>query len=139
MAEGLPPLEVNIMELDIAIPEDDEDWEVELPPNFMLISALGMEPKLLNATLSGPNMSEWQTALDYDISQLEKLGMWVIEDLLKGHTAISCSTMTVLKEKHGPDGEIMSYWVHIIAGRHRQVEGVNYSEMFSSVVKMPAV
>ena len=75
--------------------------------------------------------------LDYKIGQLEKLGTWVIEDLPKGHNVIPCSTM--LKEKHSPDGEITSYQVRIVTGGHRQVEGVNYSETFSSAAKMPTV
>ena len=29
--------------------------------------------------------------------------------------------------------------MHIVAGGHRQVEGVNYSETFSSVAKMPTI
>ena len=45
----------------------------------------------------------------------------------------------MLKEKRGPDGEITSYQVRIVAGGHRQVEGVNYSETFSSTAKMPTV
>ena len=119
------------------IPEDEEDWEVELPPDFMLIGVLGTEPKSLDDALSGPHTKEWQTVLDYEIGQLEKLGTWVIEDLPKGHNAIPCSA--VLKEKRGPDGEITSYRVRIVAGGHRQVEGVNYSETFSSAAKMPTV
>ena len=45
----------------------------------------------------------------------------------------------MLKEKCGPDGEITSYRVHIVTGGHKQVEGVNYSETFSSAAKMPTV
>ena len=137
MAQGLPLLDANIADLQNNIPEDEEDWEAELPPDFVLIGALGAEPRSLDDVLSGPHAKEWQTALDYEISQLEKLGTWVIEDLLKGHNAIPCSA--VLKEKHGPDGEITSYRVRIVAGGHRQVEGVNYSKTFSSVAKMPTV
>ena len=137
MAQGLPPLDTNIADLQNDIPEDEEDWEAELPPDFALIGALGTEPKSLNNALSGPHTEEWQTALDYKIGQLEKLGTWVIEDLLKGHNAIPCSA--VLKEKCGPDGEITSYRVHIVTGGHRQVEGVNYTKTFSSVAKMPTV
>ena len=107
MAQGLPPLDANIADLQNNIPEDEEDWEVELPPDFALIGALGTEPKSLDDVLSGPHAKEWQTMLDYEISQLEKLGTWVIEDLPKGHNAIPCSA--VLKEKRGPDGEITSY------------------------------
>ena len=107
MAQGLPLLDANIADLQNNIPEDEEDWEAELPPNFVLIGTLGIELKLLDNVLSGPHAKEWQTALDYEIGQLEKLGTWVIEDLPKGHNTILCSTM--LKEKHSPDREITSY------------------------------
>ena len=116
MAKGLPPLKANVVELNAKIAENEDDWEVELPPDFALIGALGMEPKSLDDTLSGPHAKEWQTALDYEIGQLQKLGTWVIEDLPKGHTAIPCSA--VLKEKRGPDSEITSYQVCIVAGGH---------------------
>ena len=137
MAQDLPLLDANIADLQNNIPEDEEDWGVELPPNFALIGALGTELKLLDDVLSGPHTKEWQTALDYEIGQLKKLGTWVIEDLPKGHNAILCSA--VIKEKCGPDGEITSYRVRIVAGGHRQVQGVNYSKTFSSAAKMPTV
>ena len=116
MAKGLPPLEANIAEFETEILEDEDDWKAELPPDFALIGTLGMEPKLLDDVLSRPHAKEWQTALNYKIGQLQKLSTWVIEDLPKGHTAIPCST--VLKEKHGPDGEITSYWVCIVTSGH---------------------
>ena len=134
MAEGLPLLAANVVEFDVVIPEDEDNWEVELPLDFVLIGALSTEPKSLNDTLNGPNAKEWQTMLEYKIGQLEKLGTWVIEDLPKGHTAIPCSA--VLKENHSPDSKITWYHICIVAGGHRQVEGVNYSEMFSSISKM---
>ena len=137
MAKGLPPLEANVAELNAKIAEDEDDWEAELPPDFALICALGTEPKSLDDVLSGPHAKEWQTALDYKIGQLQKLGTWVIDDLPKGHTAIPCSA--VLKEKHGPNGKITSYRVRIVTGGHRQVEGVHYPETFSSAAKMPTV
>ena len=107
MAQGLPLLDTNIADLQNDIPEDEEDQEAELPPDFALIGTLGTKLKSLDNALSGPHTKEWQTMLDYEIGQLEKLGTWVIEDLLKGHNAIPCST--VLKEKCGLDGEITSY------------------------------
>ena len=107
MAQGLPPIDANVADLQTNIPEDEEDWEVELPPNFTLIGALGTELKSLDDALSRPHTKEWQTALDYEIGQLEKLGTWVIEGLPKGHNTILCSA--VLKEKCGLDGKITSY------------------------------
>ena len=61
----------------------------------------------------------------------------MVEDLPNGQSAIPCSE--VLKIKRGPDGEINGYRVRIVAGGHRQVEGVNYTETFSSAAKMPTV
>ena len=43
-------------------------------------------------------------SIDYEISQLEKLGTWVVEALPKGQSTIPCSE--VFKIKRGPDGEI---------------------------------
>ena len=60
-----------------------------------------------------------------------------MEDLPASHTAIPCSE--VVKVKRGPDGQIQSYRVRIVAGGHRQVEGVNYTETFSAAAKMPTI
>ena len=63
--------------------------------------------------------------------------MWSIEDLPAGYTAIPCSE--VVRVKRGPDGEIQKYRVRIVAGGHRQVQGVNYTKTFSTAAKMPTV
>ena len=146
MHNALPPLEANAAYLGdpddgdgigIYIPEDDDDTFAALPPDFATVGAMGTEPASIDEALRGPNADKWQAALDYEINQLEKLGTWVIEDLPKGQTVIPSSV--VLKEKRGPSGAIESYRVRIVAGGHKQVEGVNYSETFSAAVKMPSV
>ena len=63
--------------------------------------------------------------------------MWVVKDLPAGQTTIPCSK--VVRVKRGLDGKVQSYRVQIVAGRHRQVEGVNYTETFSAAAKMPTV
>ena len=88
-------------------------------------------------TLDGPNSQQWQKALDYEIGQLEKLGTWVVEDLPEGQTAIPCTK--VLREKRDPSGDIESFQVRIVAGRHKQIEGMNYMETFSVAAKLPSV
>ena len=88
MAAELPLLEANIVETNITVPQDKEDWEADLLPNFTPIGALGTEPKLLDDTLSSSHMKEWQMALDHEICQLENFRTWVIEDLPEGCTVI---------------------------------------------------
>jgi hypothetical protein len=54
-----------------------------------------------------------------------------------GQTVIPCGE--VVRVKQGPDGKVQSYRVRIVAGGHRQVEGLNYTETFSAAAKMPTV
>ena len=117
--------------------EDHEHMFTDLPPDFALISSFNPEPRSLDEALQGPNGEEWQKALEYKINQLERMQTWVVEDLPKGQMAIPCSE--VLRTKQGPDGEVQSYHVRIVAGGHKQVEGVNYTETFSAAAKMPTI
>lgn len=54
----------------------------------------------------------------------------MVEDLPPGQTAILCSE--VIKVKHSPDGDVKNYRVRIVAGGHKQVEDINYTEMLCS-------
>ena len=109
----------------------------DLPLDFATVGHNGTDPQTLDEALRGSNAKEWQAAMDYEISQLQKFETWVVEDLPPGQTAIPCSE--VLRVKRGPNGEVQSYRVRIVAGGHRQVEGVNYTETFSAAAKMPTV
>ena len=59
-----------------------------LPPDFALIRPMSSEPKSLDETLRSPDAGKWQEALEYEISQLERLDTWVVGDLPKGQVAI---------------------------------------------------
>jgi hypothetical protein len=145
MAEALPPLAANIVSLAdpdddnirIHLPEDDDDIFTMLPPDFATVGAMGTEPASIDEALRGPNAKEWQAALDYEISQLKKLGTWVLEDPPEQEPVIPCTE--VLKEKCGPTGEVETYRVRIMASRHKQVKGINYTKSFLAAVKMPTV
>ena len=117
--------------------EEEEIFSNDLLPDFALVGSIGLDPKTLDEALCGPDAKHWQEALEYEIGQLEKLETWDVVDLPQGHTAIPCSE--VIKVKHGPNGKTLSYWVRIIAGGHRQVKGINYTETFSATAKMPTV
>ena len=113
------------------------DESYQLLPDIALTSFAYLDPKMLDKALRGLDAKQWQEALEYEISQLEKLETWVVVDLPVGHTAILCSK--VVRVKQGPDREVQSYRVRIVAGGHKQIEGVNYTEMFSAATKMPTV
>ena len=52
---------------------------------------------MLDEALHGPNARKWQEALDYKISQLERLKTWVVEKLPQGHIPIPCSKVIKVK------------------------------------------
>ena len=87
--------------------DEEEIFSSNLPPDFALVGSIGSDPKTLDEALPGPDAKHWQEALEYEIGQLEKLETWDVIDLPQGHTAIPCSK--VIKVKHGPNGEILSY------------------------------
>jgi hypothetical protein len=118
-------------------PNKYPDELYELPLDIALVSYLSGDPRMLDKVLQGPNTKEWQEALEYEICQLEKLETWEVVDLPQGQTAIPCSK--VIRVKRGPNGETQSYRVRVVAGGHRQVEGVNYTKTFSAAAKMLTV
>jgi Reverse transcriptase (RNA-dependent DNA polymerase) len=109
----------------------------QLPPDIALASFAYLDPKTLDKALRRLDAKHWQDALEYKISQLKKLGTWEVVDLPVSHTAIPCSE--VVRVKQGLDREVQSYRVKIVAGGHKQIEGVNYTETFLAAAKMPTV
>ena len=117
--------------------DDDDDVFAPLPADFALAGTMGNEPKTLDEALQGPHAKEWQAVYDYEISQLEKLGTWKIVDLPPGAKPIPHSL--VFKEKLGPDGDVDTRRIRVVAGGHKQVYGVDYNETFAAAAKMPSV
>ena len=131
----------KMQEDDIPDPVQDDDEFVDelysLPPDIALASHAYLDPKTLDKVLRGPDAKQWEEALKYEINQLEKLLTWAVMDLPPKQMAIPCSE--VVRVKRGPDGKVQSYQVRIVAGGHRQVKGVNYTETFLAAAKMPMV
>jgi hypothetical protein len=69
----------------------------ELLPDIALASHAYLDPKTLDEALRGPNAKQWQEALEYEISQLKKLGTWTVVDLPPGQMAIPCSEVIRVK------------------------------------------
>ncbi|KAM3416558.1 hypothetical protein BST61_g8148 [Cercospora zeina] len=61
---------------------------------------------------------------------------WEVVDLPPGRKALT--TKWVLKKKLGPHGELLKYKARIVARGFQQVEGYDYTETYSGVVKASA-
>ena len=77
--------------------DEDNDSSYKLPPDIALIGCSDSDPKTLDKALCGSNVKEWQEALRYQISQLEKFKTWVLMDLPPGQMPIPCSEVVRVK------------------------------------------
>jgi hypothetical protein len=108
------------------------------PPNHIHSAFATAEPEpTLQQALNGPDAVEWQEAIDYEISQLEKLGAWEIVDAPKNVNIIPCHY--VLATKRGPDGEKLKLRARLVANGQRQQYGLDYSETFAPTSNMATI
>jgi hypothetical protein len=97
-----------------------------------------MEPEsTLQQALNGSDSAEWEEALNYEISQLEKLGTWEIVDLPCGANLIPYHY--VLANKQGQDGEKLKLCVCLIVNGQRQKFGVDYFNTFTATANMSTI
>jgi hypothetical protein len=105
-------------------------------PIHSALAAAEPEPTLQQA-LNGPDAIEWQEAIDYEISQLEKLNAWEIVDPPLHGNIIPCHY--VLVTKHGPSGEKLKLCARLVANGQRQQYRLDYSEMFAPTSSMSTI
>jgi hypothetical protein len=95
-----PDDEVANVEVIEEFVEDDNgcsDYPYDLPPDVALVGYYGKDPTTLDKAMQVPDAKQWQEALEYEISQLEKLGTWEVVDLPQGHMAIPCNEVVRVK------------------------------------------
>jgi hypothetical protein len=109
---------------------------VEHSSNHWALAAAEAEPTLREA-LSGPDGLEWQEAVDYKISQLEKLGAWKVVTPLSNANIIPCHF--VLAMKCGPDGEKLKLQVQLVTNGQCQKHGIDYAETFTPTMNMTTI
>ena len=88
---GLTAALVQIEDLEVEDPSAEimeEDVFDLLPPDFALIRGLDAEPASIDEALHDLEAKEWGEALQYEISQLEKLKIWLIKNLPPEYKAI---------------------------------------------------
>lgn len=111
-----------------------QEYEERL--TYLALAAIQPEPTLQQA-LSGPDADEWREAIEYELSQLEKLGTWEIVNAPDRVNLIPCHY--VLATKCGPNGEKLKLCTRLVANRQRQKFGVNYYNMFAPTSNMTTI
>jgi hypothetical protein len=114
------------------LPHDGSDG----PLTWYAMAAAEAEPSLQQA-LNGPDASEWQEAIDYELGQLEKLGTWEIVNAPDRVNLIPCHY--VLATKRGPNGEKLKLRARLVANGQHQKFGVDYFDTFAPTSNMTTI
>lgn len=91
-------------------------------------------PSTITQALNSPEATQWNEAIHAEYDSLVKNKTWVLEDLPPGKSVVSCKWF--LKKKYNLDGLIACFKARLVARGFSQVEGVDYTETFSPVVRM---
>jgi hypothetical protein len=114
------------------LPHDGSDR----PLTWYAMAAAEEEPTLQQA-LDGPDASEWQEAIDYELGQLKKLGTWEIVNAPDSVNLIPCHY--VLATKRGPNSEKLKLCARPIANGQRQKFGIDYFDTFAPTSNMMTI
>ena len=120
---------------------------VELPEAFLsafsltaistpVDDALRPDPHSYLEAMKSPDRHKWKEAIQAEYDSLMENGTWEIAYLPPGRKALT--TKWVLKKKLGPDGKVLKYKARMVARGFQQVEGYDYTETYSGVVKAAA-
>uniref|UniRef100_A0A2N9EJK6 CCHC-type domain-containing protein n=1 Tax=Fagus sylvatica TaxID=28930 RepID=A0A2N9EJK6_FAGSY len=106
----------------------------EIEGNVLLCDAKDVdEPASFSEALHSPDRDEWMTAMQEEMSSMDKNNVWELVDLPPGRKTIG--NKWVLKVKRKADGSIDRYKARLVAKGYTQREGIDYEDTFSPVMK----
>lgn len=91
------------------------------------------EPKTIDEALNGVDSDHWKDSIAETISGHIKNKTWEIVDCPTGKNIVDCKW--VFKVKNNSDGQIERYKTRLVAKGFSQIEGIDYNETFSPVVR----
>ena len=104
---------------------------------YKATTASSAEPTTLHEARMSPDWHDWHNAMDEEHNALLSNGTWELVDTPPGITPLPCKW--VFKVKHKPDGTIERYKARLVAGGHRQRDGIDYADVFAPVSRFATV
>ena len=83
--------------------------------------------------INSEHSAEWVKAMATEMKSLEENQVWTLAALPKGRKAVGCKW--VFKTKTGMRGEVVRYKARLVARGFSQIQGADYNETFSPVVR----
>ena len=96
------------------------------------------EPSTYTEAVSSADTDKWMVAMNEEMESLYKNGTWVLVEPPKGKKIVGCKW--VFKKKEGTSGvENARYKARLVAKGYSQVQGVDFNDVFSPVVKHSSI
>ncbi|KAL8104982.1 hypothetical protein AgCh_028950 [Apium graveolens] len=102
---------------------------------YMLLTEDG-EPQCYSEAVQVNDSVQWKSAMDEEMSSLEKNETWSLTELPAGKKALHNKWVFRIKEEH--DGS-KRYKARLVVKGYQQKKGIDYTDIFSPVVKMTTV
>ena len=142
--QSVPTASVLVQQYPIA--RDRERRTIKLPHKYGEVDlvAYGLsvadniesseEPSTYEEAVGCSDSGKWMIAMQEEMKSLHKNGTWDMVRLLKGKKIIRCKW--VFKKKEGTPGvENVRYKAKLVAKGYNQILGVDFTDVFSQVVK----
>ena len=87
--------------------------------------------------MAGPDSNKWLEAMKSEIGSMYQNEVWTLTDLPDDRQAIE--NKWIFKRKTDADSSVTIYKARIVAKGFRQVQGVDYDEIFSLVLMLKSL
>jgi len=95
------------------------------------------EPTTYKEAMMGPDSVKWQEAMKSEIESMHENQVWNLIDPPEGVMPIECKW--IYKKKIDADGNVHVYKARLVTKGFRQIQGIDYDEIFSHVVMLKSV
>ena len=114
-----------------------EEWE-GVPESYLPITDDLLSesvPKTYKQAINGTASAKWLEAIKSEHDSLQKNGVYEWTTIPPGdnHTILPCRWLFVIKRK--ADGSVDRYKARLVAGGHKQKEGIDFKETYAPVAK----
>ena len=98
---------------------------------------LDIEPLTYNDTIERPDADLWLAAMSAELNTFKEIGLYKEVESLSNCKIIN--SKWVFKIKCRPNGEIDKYKACLVVKGYTQIEGLNYTDMFTPVTKFTTI